>query len=145
MANIFNVADYFLCLQDEDAEDYVSNLKLQKLCYYGQGFYLALNNSRLFNNDILAWQHGPVIEDLYRKYKEFGSKKLPVSDGFFIESLTRDIRDLLEEIYQKYGQYSAWRLRDMTHSESPWLNAVHSNSNIISDKDMISFFKAQLA
>ncbi len=38
------MADYFLVLgSDEYADESVSNLKLQKLCYYAQGFSLALH------------------------------------------------------------------------------------------------------
>lgn len=26
------------------------------------------------------------------------------------------------EIFEVYGQYSAWKLRDLTHEEAPWKN-----------------------
>jgi uncharacterized phage-associated protein len=120
--NAIDVADYFLCLQDRYAEDYISNLKLQKLCYYAQGFYLAMNGERLFPDDIEAWQHGPVVPNLYDKYKKYGSSELPISNGFDPDCISEEMQDLLSEIYQTYGQYSAWRLRDMTHQEPPWIN-----------------------
>jgi uncharacterized phage-associated protein len=47
---VFDIADYFLCLQDSDCEDYISNLKLQKLYYYAQEFNISIKNERLFNN-----------------------------------------------------------------------------------------------
>ncbi|OQY42717.1 MAG: hypothetical protein B6240_13665 [Desulfobacteraceae bacterium 4572_87] len=55
---------------DEEAGDLISNLKLQKLVYYAQGFYLALYDEPLFNEPIEAWTHGPVIRELYRSYNE---------------------------------------------------------------------------
>ena len=29
---------------------------------------------------------------------------------------------LLESVYEEFGQYSAWKLRNMTHKETPWLS-----------------------
>lgn len=67
------VAKWFLwyndkILEEEDA-DLISNLKLQKLLYYAQGCYLALKNEPLFNEQIVNWAHGPVVEEIYHKYK----------------------------------------------------------------------------
>ncbi len=144
MISVFDVADYFLCFQDDESEDYISNLKLQKLCYYAQGFYLALKGKRLFDNNILAWQHGPVVKELYEKYKKHGSGKLVVSENFDINEIAEDIRSLLGEIYEEYGQYSAWRLRNMTHAEAPWIKAQKKSDWIISDVEMEKFFKNRL-
>jgi uncharacterized phage-associated protein len=141
----FDVADYFLCLQDIDAEDFISNLKMQKLCYYAQGFYLALNGSRLFPDDIEAWQHGPVVPALYHKYKSWPSVRLSVSEDFDPDILSEEVRNLLGDVYRDYGQYSAWRLRDMTHMEPPWVNTMRKKVTVISDSEMINFFKTQLA
>jgi uncharacterized phage-associated protein len=142
---VFDVADYFLCLQDLDAEDFISNLKMQKLCYYAQGFSLALDGIRLFPNDIEAWQHGPVVPDLYHRYKDCAAGRLYVSDDFDPDVLSEEVRDILENVYQTYGQYSAWRLRDMTHVEPPWANTMKKKGTVISDSEMINFFRTRLA
>jgi uncharacterized phage-associated protein len=39
-----NVAEYLLSQVDDDTGNLISNLKLQKLVYYSQGFSLALND-----------------------------------------------------------------------------------------------------
>ncbi len=70
MICVFDVAEYFLSLADEEAGDFLSNLKLQKLVYYAQGFHLALFNRPLFMAAIHAWQHGPVVPELYHAYKK---------------------------------------------------------------------------
>ena len=142
---VYDVADYFLTLQNEDCEDYISNLKLQKLCYYAQGFHLALKGSRLFPDDLEAWQHGPVVRALYKKYSSFGSGALTVTDGFDWDKISKDNKDLLNEVFMQYAQYSAWKLRDMTHVETPWINARKRKDKILNDGDMISFFKELLA
>ena len=45
MMKVKDVASYFLAKQDtEETGELISNLKIQKLCYYTQGFSLAINN-----------------------------------------------------------------------------------------------------
>lgn len=42
MLNAKDVADFFLSpIDEEDGESVVTNLKLQKLLYYGQGYMLT--------------------------------------------------------------------------------------------------------
>lgn len=144
MQRVCDIADYFLNRQEDDCQDVITHLKLQKLCYYAQGFYLAMNNCRLFVNDIVAWQHGPVVIELYDKYKEYGSAALPLSPDFDLDKIPADVQDFLDDVYSEYGQYSAWKLRNMTHCEPPWKNAVRRDG-VLSDKDMIDFFKTQIA
>lgn len=55
MLTCFDAADYFLSKIDEDAGDVITNLKLQKLVYYAQGFSLALCGRPLFAERIEAW------------------------------------------------------------------------------------------
>ena len=76
MLTCHDVANYFLALVDEDAGDTISNMKLQKLVYYAQGFYLALYGKPLFPERIEAWDQGPVIPELYRRFEKFGAKAI---------------------------------------------------------------------
>ena len=55
----------------------VSNLKLQKLLYFVQGFFLALLDRPCFSDEIEAWDFGPVVPVVYRNFKEFGSNSIP--------------------------------------------------------------------
>lgn len=140
MANVSNIARYFLSLAEEEAGDDVSNLKLQKLLYYAQGFHLALFDRPLFDNEIRAWTHGPVVVDVYHEYKGHGSAPIPRANCD-LDALTQDEKDLLDEVYQVYGQYSAWKLRNMTHEESPWIAAYERDADtVIQHGAMRDFF-----
>lgn len=133
------VAEYFICLTDPDIGEIISNLKLQKLVYYAQGFSLALHGESLFEEDILAWEHGPVVESLYREYKEYKAQAIPQPDEFDISVFSDKQSELIKEIYQVFGQFSAWKLRNMTHSEKPWIETPRNQ--IIQHSLMQSFFK----
>jgi len=143
MANLTDVARCFLYLDGTKGGEGISNLKLQKLVYYAQGFYLAIFDKPLFVDDISAWTHGPVIPDLYHQYKAYGSNPIPPIDRFDTQRLTKDESEMIEEVYEVFGQYSAWKLRNMTHEEAPWL--AHEAEAGVIPKDAISdYFKTRI-
>lgn len=145
MATVFDVAEFFLSKSDDDSEQFMSNLKLQKLVYYAQGFSLALLGRRLFSEPIEAWQHGPVVPELYRKYRDCGSSAIPAAE-YNRQAFRRDELSLLEEVYEVYGQYSAWKLRELTHSEDPWVDnyAEGSYSREIPLQEIEEYFAEHL-
>ena len=146
MLTCFDVADYFLSRCDEDSGDTISNLKLQKLVYYAQGFSLALLGEPLFKNKIEAWMHGPVVPDLYHKYKSYGNSALPSPDEFDSEKFSEDQLELLDEVWDVFGQFSAWKLRNMTHDESPWKSNYHEGVGgfEISSDDLAEYFATRV-
>lgn len=101
-----------------DTED-MTNLKLQKLLYYAQGIYLKRNDKVLFDDKIFAWQHGPVVRSVYDIYKKFGGNGIEF-EGNINLNFSEELNSFLEEIYENFGQYTAWKLRNMTHEEDPW-------------------------
>jgi len=136
------VADYFLTLVNEEVGDSLSNLKLQKLVYYAQGFQLALTGSPLFLDEIQAWEHGPVVPSLYRTFKQSGSGAVPRPDGIDLDDYSEDERGLLDEVFTVYGQFSAWKLRNLTHDEKPWKDAYSiAPSTPISYESMREYFR----
>lgn len=136
-----DIARYFLALTDEESGDAISNLKLQKLVYYAQGFHLALKNTPLFNEVIEAWLHGPVVPELYHFYKAYGANAIPTPTNVDFSIYSDDVKELLDEVYKVYGQYSAWKLRELTHQEPTWKNNYQAIDKTISHPEMIDFFK----
>ena len=43
-----------------DGGELMSNMKLQKMLYYQQGFHLAMFGTPLFDEDMEAWMYGPL-------------------------------------------------------------------------------------
>ena len=136
------ISDYFLSLVDEDAGDNISNLKLQKLLYYAQGFCLAIHDRPLFKDEIKAWAHGPVIPTVYHKYKEHGAGAIPLPTDVNFGRYSGDMKELLDDIYTVFGQYSAWKLREMTHVEPPWKNTTRNT--IIPHRALKAYFKTRV-
>lgn len=142
---IQQVANYFLAKADTDAGDLISNLKLQKLCYYAQGVGVATRGEPMFPEPIEAWLHGPVIPALYRVYSSFRADPLPSPTDFDMNTYHPADRMLLDDVYDHYGQYSAWRLRQMTHEEPPWKDAYEEgHNNCISIGALSDYFSPQV-
>ena len=127
MADVIDVANYILEISREESEDgeyeLISHMKLQKLVYFCQGYSLALYGKPLFPEPIEAWTHGPVCPKLYHLLKGYGP--LPITASIDPERiiLNGHEKQLIEMVYDSYGQYSASHLRKITHEEGPWKTA----------------------
>lgn len=120
MTTIRQVTKYLL-----DNYDELSTMKLQKLCYFIQGYYLAINNGEpLFNEDFQAWRYGPVSPDLYALHagENFITKD---SENFSnIPTLHEKYdQDFILNIANRYINKSGLQLGDITHTHSAWKGA----------------------
>lgn len=132
--------------EDLAGGDRITLLKLLKLLYYAEGCSLALDRGSLFPERIVAWEYGPAVPVIWHEYEHnpcnipYGSK----ADYDSIQKIKPEDQDLLEDVFQTFGQYSAWKLCDMTHYEAPWLEATHNGqmlNSTISRKTMKIYFK----
>ena len=116
------VADFMLCFAYEHG-DLLTNLKLQKLLYYAQAWYLALYDEPLFDEDIEAWVHGPVVRSIYNRFKDFGWHQITADIDCKNLNLPDFVQEHLIEVINEYGGFTAYDLERMTHEEQPWQNA----------------------
>lgn len=58
---------------------------------------------------------------------------------------TEEEIDLLNDIYDMFGQFSATKLRNMTHEEQPWKKTPTGVGNVIPRDLMKEYFKGQIA
>lgn len=137
------IADYFLFKAQQQGQELLSNMKLQKLVYYAQGLHLALGGSPLFEENLEAWTYGPVVPSLYRKYKAYGSGCISADPFFNPEIIDERTKEFLDEVYDVFGQFSAIRLMELSHSDKCWQDA--GIGNLITNESMIESLKKYLA
>lgn len=135
------IADYILALSNPEIGEVISNLKLQKLLYYGQGVHLAAFDRPLFEDEISAWVYGPVVESVYQDFKIFGKGAILLPKTKREERISAATKDFLVSIYASFGQFSAIKLSQMTHDELPWKTTPRAA--VISKERMKSFFQTQ--
>lgn len=143
MLSALDVARFFVSrAADPQTENDLSNLKLQKLCYYAAGYFLAVFGKRLFREPVESWPQGPVVAAVYHAYKQNGDRPIQLPEGG--HDIDDDqVTDLLNSVYEYFGQFSAWTLRNKTHNEPPWMEARPTQSDL-SDDTMRTFFRGQL-
>lgn len=134
-STVFNVADYFLALQDDDGN--ITNTKLQELCAYAQALSLALIERPLFQAHIVNSEYGPAIPDLYKKYECYQSQYIP-NNGLSKADVRQPFDDeqkfALELVNNYYGKYSEEDLQKesfIDFSCSPEINGVISKGSIL--------------
>lgn len=126
MAGAFEVARYLVCLAaNEEEPDFLTPLRLQKLLYYAQAWSLAEHGRPLFPESIEAWANGPVVREIWDRFRDLGRKPILPEDVDADGAIGLDDEDrgFVAAVWESYKGYSAWSLREMTHQESPWVDA----------------------
>ena len=126
----------------------ISNLKLQKLLYYVQGWSLALHDRLAFYEEIQAWVHGPVVPAAFYEYRHF--KWNPIEIPVEPSSIANEEISHIENVLAAYGSFTAPQLEILSHDESPWIDAREGYSEkeicqrIIMPEAMKTFFKTKI-
>lgn len=137
-------ATFFYCAKHYPSCTPITHLKLQKLMYYAQGFSMARNNMKIFDECFEAWDHGPVCRRLYDEYKGMSYYEIPEE---MVKGDPKNIMrhcnvwNIIMEVWMVFGKMSGKQLEMMTHRELPWIAAMKKGSNsTFSDQEMQSFF-----
>ncbi len=136
---VFDIANYFL------SKDNLTPKKLQKLVYYAYAWFIALNNEDvnevtnvLFDEQPEAWIHGPVFPSLYDKYKGYNWNEIQKIDNDSCSNINNDLKAFLNDVWIKFGKFSADQLEYMTHQEEPWAKARKNISSTMRSNEKIS-------
>lgn len=108
-------------------KDPVSNLRLQKLLYFVQLESYRENNNPMFSDDIVAWQFGPVVPDVYYEYNVYAGTPilLEYKDLSVIEDSDKRI---IDRVIDTMKDIPIWKLVDLTHkSGGPWDQVVKTD------------------
>ena len=140
MASAHDVAAYILKKLGP-----MTAMKLQKLVYYCQAWSLVWDEKPLFQEEIQAWANGPVVRELYDRHK--GQYTVHAWDGS-PDVFGREELETIEGVLAFYGDKTSYWLSDLTHRESPWLEARQGLSpgergeNIISHASMMEYYSS---
>ncbi|MBX7491268.1 Panacea domain-containing protein [Helicobacter turcicus] len=102
-------------------------VKLQKLLFFAQEEYLFRYEKPLFSDKIEAWQHGPVVREVWNEYAKHSNHIITIVPK--IESLPKEAQKVVDFIWSKYGEKDTWYLRDLTHSYKIWSDKRDSKYN----------------
>ena len=147
-ADITDVADWFLLKGN------MSNKKIQKLCYYAEAWSLTLLDQDIADHsEFEAWVHGPVNRTLYQIFDGYGWNLLTITNYEEVKSrlellFSPEQVEVLEAVWDTYGEYGADQLEALTHTERPWLEQrtglgkFESSHNVISSTTMKEYYNS---
>lgn len=96
----------------------ITNLKLQKMLYFIWIEYYKIKKQFLYENDICAWQFGPVVPDVYYEFCSYAG--VPIRQRYDF-SLDIDDSSLLDDFIDRYVEIPTSELVGMTHQKNrPW-------------------------
>ena len=152
MYNVLDVCRYAINYSNKKQYG-ISNLKLQKVLYFIQAFFLSYTDSHkpCFKDKIEAWDFGPVVPKAYHEFKQFGSGDIPPLTSYInfdvddVWNATRveynedcikeEDQRRIQSVIDLFAEYSATDLVALTHNQAPWREAYqpHKNNEITTD------------
>ncbi|EIY3538188.1 DUF4065 domain-containing protein [Campylobacter jejuni] len=99
----------------------ISNLQLQKILYFIDIYYLIRTNKRLIEDEnFKAWDYGPVIENVYKKYSFFASNPINIYQNFteeFNENIKGELYGYIDKLSKMYPSVLVEKSHELG---SPW-------------------------
>ena len=140
---VFDIANWFLSRAKSESKP-LKPMKLQKLVYFAYGWYYAYFDQPLFPETIFAWKHGPVVAELYGRFKRYGG--LPIDQTPEpVGNLDQSVQGILEAVWESYAFKTDIELSRITHRiEAPWAQVYqeYGRNAIIEPQEIRDYFKS---
>ena len=122
----------------------ITNLKLQKILYYIQGYSFKRCNEAAYLEDIYRWPYGPVVPDVYYEYNHFRAEPIAEpSDATMLAALKNlrkkdAILSVIDDVVRFSYAHTAADLVEKTHNETPWVTT--KDAEIITPMLIAAYF-----
>ena len=126
-----SIANAYLTLANRDGYD-LDPMKLQKLLYYANGYYLSDKGDPLIDEYFEAWDMGPVVPSVYHEFKDYRWRPIKRFAYSWDKRANRqviapqplgdkDAEDVIQWVWEHYRDRDALTLSKMTHKKGgPW-------------------------
>ena len=122
----------------------LTGFQLEKLLYYCQAWSLAVDKEPLFDDEIRAYQNGPVVPNVSYQHKG-RITVMPSHISGDINALTDSNLSLIDAVLDAYDGLSGDELAELSHSEDPWANHWNgytglSSAAVIPNEDIQAYY-----
>ena len=123
-------------IEYNNRKSYEGNIRLNKYLFLAQVVYLAKYNKRLFEDDFLAYDNGPVVKDIVENYGIINNKNNEVD-------ILPNIKDFLDKIYLSLENATYEELIEITHEDPEWIRLSKDtyNAPVMKIEDNIEEYK----
>ncbi|MEE4012124.1 type II toxin-antitoxin system antitoxin SocA domain-containing protein [Roseibium sp. FZY0029] len=124
----------------------IDPMKLQKLLYFANGWWLALKGEPLLTEKPQVWRYGPVYKSIYHAFRKYGRGAIDAPEPASpfggepnrVPTTDVDTIKLLDWIWSEYGSKSGPVLSDETHKPgTPWRNIAEREKFRVKDNEVI--------
>lgn len=143
-SKVYQVALYVISKYED-----TTNMALQKILYFLNGFSSKFLDDYLFNDLAQAWIHGPVYKDVYDSLSYYKSDFIEAKDllGDYKFDLTDLEKEYIDNVASLFACFSGSCLRNMSHLTNPWIIAREGleeeeySDRIIDQRDIKKYFE----
>ena len=119
----------------------ITNLRLQKLLYFVQAKVLVETGEPCFEDEMEAWDYGPVVPAVYNEYSKYHSRPIETTDTIPLSDA--NVVKNIDEVIDYLGDTETFELVQITHSQTPWIVARQRGRGAVISKESIKeFFEA---
>ena len=117
-------------------KSYEGNIRINKYLFLAQVVYLALYDVKLFSDDFLAYDNGPVIEDIMNSFGRLASRNEE-------SNLSEQVKIFLDKIYMSLENATYEELIEITHEDPEWKKLSNDtyNAPVMNIEQNISEYK----
>lgn len=154
MEKVENIAKYILSLDKNnsvfinnliilnDRKCYEGNVRLNKYLHIMQMTYMAMNEKKLFDEPMHAYDNGIVVEAVMNNYSMLNRTK----NSYKIDSL--EIKEFIDKLYKVLEDAPLSDLIEISHQDNEWKskhNYFHKENQKIDVDKQLSEYKRMCA
>lgn len=136
--NAMDVARTLINLANSRGIYDITNLKLQKLLYFCEAYYMCIENAEsMFDEEFNALTFGPVVLEVYNNYKSNLSYPIELNEEERRAVITDNCRlgriyiNTINEVLDSFGNLKASQIVALTHmTGSPWERIWKQNNEV---------------
>lgn len=159
MINLYNILDISVYIINycNKSYYYISNLKLQQILYFTQIAFLVTYNKECFQEEIEAWDFGPVIPTIYERFCKYGNLNIPTIEEYidtsngvwnaYYKNFSWDMIPkhdicLINDIIETCEKYSTSELLNIITNQQPWISAnKRLYDKTMQKQELLNYFK----
>lgn len=142
--HVLAIADWIYV--DYDGDD-LNPMKMNKLIYYINGWYLGAIGEPLIKQKVEAGPFGPVITEIYDEYIEFGNSAINRCSNVYYDNydITKIDQYFISTVLETYKDYAPLKLATMVNGRgTPWHQTYDGYRTKISNITMELYFRSFL-
>lgn len=136
--DVEDVAEFILNAYHDAGNYYITNYRLNMILYFIQAEFMVSRNRPCFQDEIIAKQFGPIVQRIFDRYCMYAAS--PIQTIRYKNNIHLIDEGLIKGIINECDKYSTSDLATAIHKQRPYIDAINSESKIITNESLRIFF-----